>query len=699
MAEDRRLCAGARTGDPRLELLQRGLSHRRHAPESFNVMVAGRRGVGKSTFLQTLCDSFYSLKIEALSEGDKVMFSSESPYLDDPTAPSISSTSPGLSAEEVLDPFCVFDSLSGSAEIRRCRVRIRDLSRHHPICVELIDTPGIDSFDEAAATATINTISREIERRLQATLDDEIKPQRSKLPPASHIHALIYMLPPPVYSSAQTDSLSHRLDFAVNALSEIDVMAIRKLAQFANVILAVGKCDTMDKAELKVFDDREFFSQAHDLIVPAKLYDFSDYPPNSAGNGQYRESREERAMAKEMRKRVLREMPFKLCGSKHVEEWQKMRLPEYQTSQSRVSVTDWRVLATEHNRICSSTTMITEGIFRDRRAPTANDPFANGALGHRTRHTNRYLNDSMSSVHSLATRSDTVTIKRLHQKRQVSLIRELCCGNLQITNSDHCDFALLVDLLFHSFRHSLEVWTDEHHYETYRMQRIAADPTYSAISVGMSEYLEAERARRIVPKALAHPPVVTPQQQQQVSLNHSRSRSRRHTENGWSRSSALVAGESSEIAASTSRAGRSASYPVNNDADKDDNNGGRAHVQNNGSQFQYSFPVPPADISLASPPDTATTATTPPSSYQHQLRDHITASSKAVRNSHRTSAATTLTTIVTLSNPLALPPNSTAQRKSETTPTKPNIAAATSATKSTRPFRFIFGARAEPALG
>ncbi|KAJ2818931.1 Cell division control protein 11, partial [Coemansia sp. 'formosensis'] len=555
-------------------------------------MVAGRRGVGKSTFLQTVCDSFYSLKIEALSEGDKVMFSNETPHLDDPAAPSISSTSPGLSAEEVLDPFCVFDSLSGSAEIRRCRVRIRDLSRHHPICVELIDTPGIDSFDEAAATATINTIAREIEGRLQATLDDEIRPQRSKMPPASHIHAVIYMLPPPVYSSAQTDSLSHRLDFAVNALSEIDVMAIRKLAQFANVILAVGKCDTMDKAERKVFEDREFFAQAHDLIVPAKLYDFSDYPPNYAGHEPHAESREERAMARDMRKRVLRRMPVQICGSKHVEEWQKMRLPEYQTSQSRVSVTDWRVLATEHNRICSSSTIITEGIFRDRRPSNPHDPSPNGPSS-RPRFSSRYHNDSMSSVYSLAMRSDTVTIKRLHQKRQISLIRELCCGNLQITNSDHCDVALLIDLLFHSFRRSLELWTDELHYETYRMQRIAADPTYSAITVGIAEYLEAERSRRVVPRALPHPPV-------------------------------------------------------------------------------------------APPP-------------QPSLRDHIAANSMAVRNSHRTSAATTLTTIVTLSNPLAPPPTSTTQRKSETTPTKPNIAAAAAAatsTKSSRPFRFIFGARA-----
>ncbi|KAJ1654962.1 hypothetical protein GGF38_004852, partial [Coemansia sp. RSA 25] len=345
----------------------RSLSRRRHSPESFNVMVVGRRGVGKSTLLQTLCDSFYSLKIEALSEGDKVMFANTAT---DTPSPSISSTSAGLSAEEVLDPFCVFDSLSGSTEIRRCRVRIRDLNSHHPICVELIDTPGIDSFDEAAATATVNVISSEIERRLRATLDDEIRPQRNKMAPAAHIHAIIYVLPPPVYSSAQTDALSHRLDFAVDALSETDVRAIRKLAQFANVILAVGKCDTMDKAERKVFDeDRGFLTQVHDLIAPAKLYDFSEYPPHSTtSRGQHnRESRNDRAMTRGIRKGALRRLPFKLCGSKHVDEWQKMRLPEYQTSQSRVSVTDWRVLATEHNRICSSNTMITEGIFRDRR--------------------------------------------------------------------------------------------------------------------------------------------------------------------------------------------------------------------------------------------------------------------------------------------------------------------------------------------
>ncbi|KAJ2898999.1 hypothetical protein GGI21_002190 [Coemansia aciculifera] len=674
----------------RRQALQHNLSRRRHAPESFNVMVAGRRGVGKSTLLQTLCDSFYSLKIEALSEGDKVMFTNVADATEAAPSPSIASTSAGLSAEEVLDPFCVFDSLSGSTEIRRCRVRIRDLTHNHPVCVELVDTPGIDSFDEASAIATIDAISLEIERRLQATLDDEIRPQRNKATPAAHIHAIVYVLPPPVYSSAQTDSPSHRLDFAVGALSDIDVMAIRKLAQFANVILAVGKCDTMDKAERKVFDDdREFFTQAHDVIFPARLYDFSDYPPSSTGSrGQHpRESRDDRIMTRNIRKSALNRLPFKLCGSKHVEEWQKMRLPEYQTSQSRVSVTDWRILTTEHNRICSSANMITDGIFRDRRAAVAlgANGIATGGGQQHPRHASRPYYDSMSSVYSLALNSDTVTIKRLHQKRQVSLVRELCCGTLQITNRNHCDFALLVDLLFHSYRRSLEAWTDEFHYEEYRAQHIAADPTYAAYSQGMTEYLEAERSRRIVPKVLAHPPVATTattttpsQKHQQGSWNASR----RHKENGWSLSSAMIADdgirETAEAAANSTRDGNATRH--------------KSTIVNDSFQFQYSFPVPTADAFFTSPPDTAVSATPPPSS-PHRLRDLISTSrSKATRDSHRTSAATTLTTIVPLTNPLTPSPE-TVKRLSESTAVVDSAAVA----KSTRfRRRFTLGSRAKP---
>ncbi|KAJ2484169.1 hypothetical protein EV174_002643 [Coemansia sp. RSA 2320] len=656
-------------------------------------MVVGRRGVGKSTFLQTLCDSFYSLKIESLSEGSKIMFAA---------ATSGDSSSPGLlalSAEEVLDPFCVFDSLSGTTVLRRCRVQIRDPSHRRPICVELIDTPGIDSHDETAATATLNEIASEIERRLQATLDDEIKPLRDKSPPNAHIHVVVYLVPPPVYSSATTDAHTHRLDSAVDILSEIDLMAIRKLGQFANVIVAIGKCDTIELADRNLLRDCSFFSNIHDLVVPTKLYDFRD----SQHLHDYRvDSRDDRAMARDIRKGMLRRMPFLLCGSKHVDEWQQMRLPEYQTSsQSRVSIADWRVLSSDHNRICSSTTMITEGIFRDRRPPpntgltsdhhahNPRDPFH-----HLARHT-RHDNDSLSSMQSLSINSDTVTIKRLQQKRQISLVREFGWGTLQINNPQHCDFALFVDVIFHSFRRSLQAWTDELHYETYRMQRIAADPVYSAISMKMSEYLEAEKTRRVVPKTVAHPPVALKAfEEQRAEL------SRRHTENGWSRSSDMIPANNDTPSAVVSPTSSRRLIPTNTKANTKANDNGEPRRK----LFLNMLTSHIGDLPLASPPDTATTAAIfPPFPHHslhpnaHQNHHHNSTAPRAAQNSHRTSAATTLTTIVTLGNPLTATPKRPAEAVS-TSIDSPPATAKPAIAQARRARRFTFGARTESGL-
>ncbi|PIA14669.1 hypothetical protein COEREDRAFT_76031, partial [Coemansia reversa NRRL 1564] len=319
-------------GNEKMSAAQRRLSQRHHAPESFNLMVAGRRGVGKSTLLQTLCDSFYALQIDALSDSERVLFARDE-------------SSNSEAAEEVLDPFCVFDALSGTTQIRRCHVQIRDLERHHAVSVELIDTPGIDSLDDERASATINEISWEIERRLQAALDEELKTRRDKgALHSEHIHAVLYLVPPPVYSSAQSDAHSHRLNGAVDILSEIDLCAIRRLGQLAN------------------------------------------------------------------------------------------------------------------------------GIFRDRRPAAPSTPNLapdDVHLRHRASH-------ASASVRSLPLARDAVCIKRLHQRREVSLVRRFPWGALQLTNNSHCDFALLVDVLFHSYRRSLQCWTSEHVYEAYRMHRIAA---------------------------------------------------------------------------------------------------------------------------------------------------------------------------------------------------------------------------------
>ncbi|KAJ2305518.1 hypothetical protein IWW51_004419 [Coemansia sp. RSA 2702] len=105
-----------------------------------------------------------------------------------------------------------------------------------------------------------------------------------------------------------------------------------------------------------------------------------------------------------------------------------MRLPEFQASRSLVDISDWRALESRHNRACAS-------------SPNC--------------------------------QTTAIPITRQGQRRTIALVREYPWGTLNIANPAHCDFLLLTDVLFASYRRSLVCWVKEHFYETYRMQRMA----------------------------------------------------------------------------------------------------------------------------------------------------------------------------------------------------------------------------------
>ncbi|KAJ2597311.1 hypothetical protein GGF39_003102 [Coemansia sp. RSA 1721] len=592
---------------------QQLLSQRRHTPETFNLLVAGRRGVGKSSFLQTLCDSFHTFQIESLIEGDKTMFEYDEQN--------------PVRAEEILDPFCIFDSVSGTRRIRRCRALLRDHGHRRPLLVELIDTPGIDCHDDVKAMATINEISAEIERRLQDTLDDEIRPRREKSLKSAHIHAVVYVVAPPVYASSDTDSHCHRPNTGVDLLSEVDVQAIHKLGQYTNVLVAVGKCDTIEMADRKLLKSSSFFTDVHELIMPTTLFDFSDVP------NTHDESLDE---VNRIRMQVMERMPFFLCGSKHVEDWQQMRLPEYEsTSMSRISVADWRMLSSEYNRICSSTTMITEGIFRDRR--NSEEPLTpTQRIREQQRQRQREANAAAisSSIQSLSMRSDTVSVRRMDQKREIFLVRQFGWGTLQVNNPDHCDFALLVDILFHSFRQSLECWCDRVFYEKYRMQRIAADPAYRQISRGLTDYLETEQLGKNAPKPVKHRP---------KQLHFSDTRDRRNTistinelKRGLRRLTVAVTEPLSEEGA-MSQQEKQKQQQQQQQAQETGVNGKDAAKSR--EKFSFHFPLPPVDSPIESSPESPSTAI-------------FARNEQEVQTPHRSSVATTLATIAASCNPL-----------------------------------------------
>ncbi|KAI7829113.1 hypothetical protein BX661DRAFT_99986 [Kickxella alabastrina] len=352
-----------------------------------------------------------------------------------------------------------------------------------------------------------------------------MRPRREKSFHSAHIHAVIYVIPPPVYSSSETDSHCHRVDTAMDVISEIDIQAIRALGQFTSVLLAIGKSDTMEKSDHQVLKNTtyRFYSQVNELIMPTKLFDFTDIP------GTQRESPEE---VRVFGRRILREMPLFICGSKHVEEWQKMRLPEYLKTEEggrspgRGCVADWRSLGSKHNRVRSRSVMITEGIFRNRKSsnPTpillpADDTQLPEKNSSNEESISPYAPVATRLSQSLVMRSDTVSIQRYDQKREISLVREFGWGTLQLNNPEHCDFALLVDILFHSFRKSLTCWADLFYYERYRMQRIAADSKYFSIHHEMSKYLRMEVDRRAIPVITKHRVVdVTPGEIRGISV-------------------------------------------------------------------------------------------------------------------------------------------------------------------------------------
>ncbi|KAJ2765703.1 Cell division control protein 3, partial [Coemansia nantahalensis] len=442
---------------------QRRLSQHRNGREPFNVMVVGPRGVGKSTFLQTLCDSFEEMSLRYMTENDYVVYPRDDEDDDCGSGGGSIGSGGGSSgnslAIEEPDPFYLFEALAGTETFCSIHVDMLSPSRKQPLSVELIDTPGIDGTDEGRTRRTIDEIAWEIKRRYRATVDEETQVHRDcNSSRAAHIHAVIYMVPPPVYWSADTDAFTHRPEISAEILSPADAEAIRTLTPLCNVIVAVGKCDTIENADRAVLKDGRFFRDFHKLRRSERLYDFCD------AEGTQPDPFEQ---VKALSRLIVREMPFLLCGSKHVDEWQAMRLVEEKERRragGTGSLADWRTLRTRHNRPRGST-VIAGG--------TARAHFWGGSR-------------SGASL-------DNVAIRRMQQSRVVSLVRDFPWGQLQLNNKRHCSFALLVDLVFDSFRTSLVHRTNEHYYEAYRAQCLAAEPRCSGIKRDMSAYMEAHQ--------------------------------------------------------------------------------------------------------------------------------------------------------------------------------------------------------------
>lgn len=160
-------------------------------------MVVGASGTGRTTFVNTLCES------EVLTH--KIADNSESAHLEE-----------GIKIKPV------------NVELEEDGVRI---------ALTIVDTPGFgDNIDNEFA---FQEIVGYLERQYDDILAMESRIKRNPRFRDNRVHALLYFIPP-----------------TGHALREMDVELMRRLSPRVNVIPVIGKADSMTPSELRGFKKR-----------------------------------------------------------------------------------------------------------------------------------------------------------------------------------------------------------------------------------------------------------------------------------------------------------------------------------------------------------------------------------------------------------------------------------------------------------
>ncbi|KNE58619.1 hypothetical protein AMAG_04182 [Allomyces macrogynus ATCC 38327] len=166
---------------------------RRKIATPLNIMVVGREGVGKSTFLRTL--------LASLALSGKV----------DPTK---ATPSPVSNETRIKVHHPVEVDVQG-----------------HKIALTLIDTPGLPYSAEQGTE--LATVMGYIESQFETSLIEELKVKRNPKSADTMVHAILYLLPP-------------MLPF-----HPVDLSAIRTLANRANVIPLLAHADSITNRQLE----------------------------------------------------------------------------------------------------------------------------------------------------------------------------------------------------------------------------------------------------------------------------------------------------------------------------------------------------------------------------------------------------------------------------------------------------------------
>ncbi|GAA5897622.1 uncharacterized protein JCM6883_006757 [Sporobolomyces salmoneus] len=174
---------------PRRKVVKKGLS--------FTCMVVGQSGTGRTTFVNTLCESDV------------------------------------LQHKEPIDP--TYAHQQDLVKIKPVTVELEEEGMR--ISLTVVDTPGFgDGIDNEASFAEI---SGYLERQYDDILAEESRIKRNPRFRDNRVHVLLYFITP-----------------TGHALRELDIELMRRLSPRVNVIPVIGKSDTLTPSELVAFKRR-----------------------------------------------------------------------------------------------------------------------------------------------------------------------------------------------------------------------------------------------------------------------------------------------------------------------------------------------------------------------------------------------------------------------------------------------------------
>ncbi|KAJ2784914.1 Cell division control protein 11 [Coemansia javaensis] len=160
----------------------------------YNIMLVGQSGLGRRTFLNTLCER-------------EVIPSAEAPNPD---------------TANVADPM-KFDTYEVNLEEDGTRISL-----------SVIDAAGFgDGLDN---TSCFKQLQDYIEAQFDEVLVEESRIKRNRRYRDHRLHALIYFIAPTGHS-----------------LRELDIELIRRLGEYVNIIPAIGRADSLTVEELQTF--------------------------------------------------------------------------------------------------------------------------------------------------------------------------------------------------------------------------------------------------------------------------------------------------------------------------------------------------------------------------------------------------------------------------------------------------------------